>query len=101
MTLLKQSAVHPFGVGTSSTLNPGQYIINPLVHSLEQPINNVISETQTVVSGLGTAIGGITGLVPYFLAGWLTWTAAEMYFPQEMKALTKSWTRASKRMRIR
>lgn len=101
MTLLKQSAVHPFGVGSASSLNPGQYVINPLVHSLEQPINNVLSETQTVVSGLGTAIGGITGLVPYFLAGWLTWTAAEMYFPDEMKVLNRSLGRAAKRMRLR
>lgn len=101
MTLLKQSAVQPFGVGSLSSLNPGQYVINPLVHSLEQPINNVISESQHVVSGLTTAVQGVTGLVPYFLAGWLVWTAADMYFPEEMRMVSKRMTRAAKRMRLR
>lgn len=101
MALLTQTHAQPFGVGTSSALNPGQYIINPLVHSLEQPINNIISETHHAVSGLGMAMGGVVGLVPYFLAGWLTWTAVEMYFPQEVRVISRSLQRASKRMRLR
>lgn len=100
MTLLND-AVRPFQVAAHAAMNPGQYIINPLVHSLEQPINNVLSETQHVVSGLGTAVSGVTHMVPYFLAGWLVWTAADMYFPREMRMVNRSLGRAAKRMRLR
>lgn len=91
-------------VGGQTSLNPGQYIINPLVHSLEQPINNMLSMgsmSEQNITGLGVAVAGLTRVVPYFLAGWLVWTAAEMYFPDEVKIVGKRMGRAAKRMRLR
>lgn len=100
MALLQLSNAQPFQSASHASLTEHNYIISPLVHSLEQPINNMISESRQVVSGLGTAIGGVTRMVPYFLGGWLVWTAVGMYFPDEMRMIERSVGRASKRMRL-
>lgn len=102
MALLQLSSPNPFGAQTDrATLTESQWVTNPIVHAIAQPVSNVITETHYAVSGLGMLTHSVVNLAPYFLAGWLVWTAADMYLPSEMRALERGWNRAAKRMRLR
>lgn len=84
----------------SSVLHEVTDITHPLVHAVEQPITNVINDSKVVVGGLYQVTQGVVHLLPYYVGGWLVWTAFQTYFPAESREVTNSVARAAKRMRL-
>ena len=100
MSLLDRMFLQPavgFGQAALHELND---IVHPLVHAVEQPITNVVRDSEVVVGGLYQVTRGVIGLFPYYVGGWLLWTAFQTYFPSEAQGVTGSLGRAAKRMRL-
>lgn len=74
-------------------------ITHPLIHAIEQPIQNVFHEAKEVIQmpthlfTLGVNLG------TYFVMGWLGWTAFSEMFPREKRMLVNGIDRAFKRTR--
>lgn len=101
MSLLDRYFLHPLQVTASGTLHEVHNVISPVVHAIEAPVNNVIHDSEEVVSGLVRATRGVVHMMPYFVGGWLAWSAFEMYFPDEYNAVYRSMDNAAKRLRLR
>lgn len=100
-TLLDRYFLHPAAAVASGTLHEVSHVISPLVHAVEAPINNVMHDSQEVVGGLYRAVQGVTHMLPYFVGGWLVYTAAQMYLPDEIRMVERGVNRVAKRMRLR
>ena len=99
-TLLDQHFVQPIVHVGAAVLHEVTESTHQLVHAVEQPIQNIVRDTKQIVGGLHRVVRGVTHLVPYGVGGWLIWTAFDMYFPSEKRALDNSLSRAAKRMRL-
>lgn len=100
MTLLDQYFIQPMESVASGALHELRDITHPLVHAVEGPISNVIHDSREVVGGLYQVTRGVMHLMPYWVGGWLVYTAFQTYFPDEYRAVTRSVQNASKRMRL-
>lgn len=101
MSLLDKYFLHPIEVVGTSSLHEIHHAINPLVHAVEGPVSNVWQDSQEVVGGLYRATRGVMNMMPYLVGGWLVWTAAELYLPEEAQAVYRTVENAAKRMRLR
>lgn len=99
-SLLDRTFVQPAQNLGQAIVHEVSDIYHPLVHAVEQPIINVVNDSKVVVGGLYQAVQGIFGLAPYWVGGWLVWSAFQTYFPEEAGYLTDSVGRAAKRMRL-
>lgn len=100
VTLLDQTFVRPVVSVGQSVLHETSTGAHELVHAVEQPIQNIVQDSKVVVGGLYSLSQNVLGLAPYWVGGWLVWTAFGMYFPSEKRALDRSLYGAAKRMRI-
>ena len=99
-SLLDQRFVQPVAKLTSSAVHEVTETTHNLVHAVEQPIQNIVNDSKQVVGGLYTLAQGAMNFAPYWVGAWLAWTAFEMYFPGEKRALDNTLGRAYKRMRL-
>lgn len=101
MSLLDRYFLHPLQVVSTGSLHEINHVVSPVVHAIEGPVNNVIHDSTEVVGGLYRATQGVVHMMPYFVGGWLLWSAFEMYFPDESLSLYRTMDNAAKRLRIR
>jgi hypothetical protein len=76
------------------------YLTHPLVHAIEQPIQNVYTEAKTVVHGSWNMSHSVMHLAAYWFMGWLSWTWFGDVFPREQGMITDTVSRAFKRARL-
>lgn len=100
MTLLDRYFVQPVTQLGNTVIHEVTDVVHPLVHAVEQPISNVVNDSKEIVGGLYHASRAVVNLAPYWVGGWLIWTAFETYFPEEYGSVRSSLDRASKRMRL-
>lgn len=101
MSLLDRYFLHPIQVAATGTLHEVSHVVSPVVHAIEGPVNNIVHDSVAVVGGLYRVTQGVTHMLPYFVGGWLLYTAVEQYLPDEFDALRRGVDRAAKRMRLR
>lgn len=99
-SLLDQYFVQPVENLYHSALHEVSEVTHPLVHAIEGPINNVWRDSKAVVGGLYQVSQGVMHLLPYWVGGWLVYTAFQTYFPAEYRAVYRSVSNATKRMRL-
>ena len=101
MDLLQRTFIQPVTTLGNAALHEIGEITHPLVHAVEQPINNVIRDSQQIVGGLYQLTQAAFHLAPYYVGGWLVWTAFSTYFPGEKRSLEGALYSAAQRMRLR
>lgn len=99
MALLDRWLIQPLKAGGSAVLHEIDHVAHPLVHAIEQPIQNIVRDTTEVVTGLSHVVRTTVHMAPYLAGAWLGYSFFGMYFPREKRALESGFYRATKRIR--
>lgn len=100
MSLIRNSFLNrAYNIG-SDIVHDAVYLTHPLVHAVEQPIQNVYTEAKTVVQGTWNMSTSVVHLAAYWFMGWLAWTWFGDMFPNEQRMITNTASRAFKRARL-
>lgn len=102
MPLLDQHWLQP----VESTLHTayrevGDMAHHPLVHAIEQPIDNLVGGGLEIAAGAYHATHGLFRALPTAVAVWLGWTFVGAYFPRQRRVLEDGIDSVAKRMRLR
>ena len=99
-SLIYQTFNNNTGFGAMGSVSETGMLINPIVHALEQPINNLTEEVrQTVKAGWNTGIHMST-LAAWWLMAYVGYAFVTDVFAPEVGALQKGISRAFKRARL-
>lgn len=77
-----------------------RYVIDPLIHSLEQPLTNMYTDAKTVAIDLWSVSQVTARLAAYWLGGWLLYSFVGSLFPREKRMIEDTLSRAYKRVRL-
>lgn len=100
MALLQNTMVQPLHFGSQLIQELG-HAIHPLVHAVEQPIDNVVRNTTNVVSGVFRLNLALLAALPYAAVAFMGWTFVGNFFPREKRRLEASVGSAVRRIRRR
>lgn len=99
MSVVRNSFLQQMRAGGSAMLTDVQWVTDPLVHAVRQPVSGIIQDAHDVSNAMWGSSGPVLRLGAYWIGGWLAWTAFGDVFPNEKRALVSVVDRAWKRAR--